>query len=543
MTNDQETNPSPADKPRALATALEESLRRDKARRFRKGDHVAGRIYKVGETMAFIDLGGRSEGMLDLAEHRKPDGTLDLEEGQEIEGIVVEVAANGVLLKRTLVTQQENVAQLAAAHAAGISVPAKVTGFNKGGLELDLFGLRAFCPGSQIDLHKTEDFTPFVGQTHQFRIQEISPDGKKIVLSRRVLLQEEHAKQISELKAKLVPGAIVHGKVVRLQPFGAFIDLGGIEGLCHVTELTRARIHDASEVVKVGDELDVQILKVEEVADKTGRPTDRIALSRKALEQDPWADVATRFPVGTKLTGKVSRLQPFGAFIEVAPGVDGLVHISEIANKRIEHPREVLKEGEEVQATVLAVEPEKKRLSLTLKEPRKAEPRPPKPVAKAPGPRRDAGPRPSRRQKEAPAAAGHSEAAAAEKVPAAPPKPQKPRYNRGEVHDTTVDKVEPFGVFVTLPGGGRALVPNSELGVQKNADQKIDFRKIFPAGTPIRVAIIQVDARGQIRASKVEAEKADERSMVREWASEQKKAGVGGFGTLGDLLRKANLGK
>jgi small subunit ribosomal protein S1 len=526
---------------------LEESLRKEKAKRFRKGDRVSGRIYKVGETMAFVDLGGRSEGLLDLAEHRRPDGTLDLEEGQEIEGIVVDVAANGVLLKRSLVTQKESVAQLIAAHEAGITVPAQVTGYNKGGLELELFGLRAFCPGSQIEAHKVDDFSSYVGQTYQFRIQEVSADGKKIVLSRRALLAEEHDRQVAELKAKLTPGAIVKGKVVRIQPFGAFIDLGGIEGLCHVSELTRARIHDANEAVKVGDELDVQILKIEETPDKSGRSTERIALSHKVLEQDPWADVTTRFPVGSKVTGKVMRLQPFGAFIEVAPGVDGLVHVSEIANKRIEHPREVLKEGQEVEATVLVVEPDKKRLALTLKEARKPEPRarPEGKPGEARGPRgarpAGAGPRPPRKpSRPTPTAAADGGAPAPE---AAAAKPAKPRYARNEVHDAVVEKVEPFGVFVTLPGGGKALVPNSELGVSKNADQKIDYRKIFPAGATLRVAITQIDQRGQIRASKVEAEKADERALVREWASTQKPAGAGtkGFGTLGDLFGKIQI--
>lgn len=541
-----------------LASALEESLRKEKAKRFRKGDRVSGRIYKVGETMAFVDLGGRSEGLLDLAEHRHPDGTLDLEEGQEIEGIVVDVAANGVLLKRSLVTQKESVAQLIAAHDAGITVPALVTGYNKGGLELELFGLRAFCPGSQIEAHKVDDFSSYVGQTYQFRIQEVSADGKKIVLSRRALLSEEHDKQIAELKAKLTPGAIVKGKVVRIQPFGAFIDLGGIEGLCHVSELTRARIHDANEAVKVGDELEVQILKIEDTTDKGGHKTERIALSHKLLEQDPWADVATRFPVGSKVTGKVMRLQPFGAFIEVAPGVDGLVHVSEIVHKRIEHPREVLKEGQEVEATVLVVEPDKKRLALTLKEPRKPEPRPARAEGKPGEQRGGRGARPSgpggarapgagqrpppRRPAHAPPAEGAAPADAAASA-AAPPKPAKPRYARNEVHDAVVEKVEPFGVFVTLPGGGKALVPNSELGVTKNADQKIDYRKIFPAGATVRVAITQIDQRGQIRASKVEAEKADERALVREWASTQKPAGSGakGFGTLGDLFGKIQI--
>jgi small subunit ribosomal protein S1 len=557
MTDDKLTSPAPVDASGALASALEESLRKEKARRFRKGDRVSGRVYKLSESMAFIDLGGRSEGMIDLTEHRRPDGTLDFEEGTQLEGIVIDVAANGVLLRRALISQEESVAQLAAAQAAGIPVQAKVTAFNKGGLELELFGLRGFCPSSQVDVHKVEDLSTFVGQTHQFRISEVSPDGKKIVLSRRAMLQEDHDRKIAELRARIVPGATFKGKVVRIQPFGAFVDLGGIEGLCHVTELTRTRVHDANAAVKVGDEIDVQVLKVDDTTDKNGKKLERIALSHKGFEQDPWADVAARFPVGSKVTGKVARLQPFGAFIEVAPGIDGLVHISAIVDRRIEHPRDALKEGEEVTATVLVVEPDKKRLSLSIKEPRKAEapaaPTESKPRRAGPG-GFGAGARDAK-QAQAPRAEGkprrtesrpaRAEGAHAEGAEAAPKAPPRPHYAVNQVHDAIVEKVEPFGVFVTLPGGGRALIPNNELGVNKNADQKVDYRKFFSAGATVRIAITQIDQRGQVRASKVEAERSDERAMVKEWSSTQKKStsGGAGFGTFADLFKKANLGK
>src|SRR5262249_5926508 len=152
MTDEKVAPPPAANAEASLANALEETLKKDKARKFRKGDRVHGRVIKITESMAFVDLGGKGEGMLDLTELRKPDGSLDLEEGQQIEGIVVDVAANGVLLKRSLITVAESVQQIMAAKDAGITVPAKVTGFNKGGVELDLFGLRAFCPGSQFDV-------------------------------------------------------------------------------------------------------------------------------------------------------------------------------------------------------------------------------------------------------------------------------------------------------------------------------------------------------------------------------------------------------
>lgn len=531
----------------ALASAVEESLRKDKARKFRKGDRVRGRVHKITDSMAFVDLGGKTEGMLDLSEVRRPDGTLEIEEGHPVEAIVIDVAANGVLLKRALIPLNESVEQLKAAQEAGLPVQAKVTAFNKGGLELDLFGLRAFCPASQVEVKKVDDLSAYVGQTMTFLLQEVSSDGKKIVLSRRALLQDDHDKQLAEAKAKVVVGATLRGKVVRVQPFGAFIDLGGVEGLCHVTELTRARIHDASDAVKVGDELEVTVLKVEDTTDKHGKRLERIALSHKSFEKDPWAEVAARFTVGDKVPGRVVRLQPFGAFIELSPGIDGLAHISALSDKRIEHPREAVKEGDAVEAWVLAVEPDKQRISLSLKEPKKAEPRRERPEAdrgeKGTVKRFD----PSSRQPQAGQPAR----------PARPPRAPRPEgapadggaakgsYKTGQVHDGIVEKVETFGVFVTLPGGGKALVPNSELGVVKNADQKIDFRKFFKAGDTLRVAITETGGRG-LKASKVEADRADERSMVREWTQTQAPktdTGKKGFGTFADLLRKANVVK
>jgi len=242
-------------------------------------------------------------------------------------------------------------------------------------------------------------------------------------------------------------------------------------------------------------------------------------LSRKALEKDPWLDAGERFPVGSKVSGRIARLQPFGAFVELAPGIDGLVHISEMSDRRIAHPKDVVAEGAEVQVTVLAVEPERKRIALTLKDHASQAAAEEEPERRPQ--RREGGERRPRPEREA--------------------RPERPRYEEGAVLDATVEKIEAFGVFVTLPGGGRALVPNMELGTQKGADH----RKIFPVGSALKVALIAADHRGQLRASKIEAEKAEERAAVRDWAATQKGSERGGgFGTsMADLLRKANLVK
>lgn len=516
MSEEHSNVPAAAEDADPLANALEESLRKDRARRFRKGDRVSGRVYKIGENMAFVDIEGRGEGMLDLADLRRPDGTLEVEEGSEIEALVVDAAANGVFLKKALMPAKESVEQLMAASQAGLPVQAKVTGVNKGGLELDLFGLRAFCPSSQIELHKPENLAPYVGETYTFRIMEVKEDGSKIVLSRRALLKEEEDARLAEVKAKIVPGAVLQGRVTRLQPFGAFVDLGGIEGLVHLTELSRGRAQHPSDVVQAGEEIEVQVLKVEETADKSGRKTERISLSRKALEKDPWEEAAERFPVGTKVKGKVVRLQPFGAFIEVASGLDGMAHISELADRRIEHPRDAVKEGDEVEATVLAIEPEKKRLSLSLREKR-----------------------PQPKGERAPKAAKGPQAA------------RPPRRDRGEGRDrkgprpdaqvveVTVEKVEHNGLTVALPDGGKATISNMDLSAPKNAD----YRKLFPPGTTLKAAVVGKDPRtGIARASVKEAERQEERAAVRDWNAQQKAEQKGRFGnSFADLLKKANL--
>lgn len=524
MTEENNDSLADAETASSLANVVEESLRKEKARRFRKGDRVKGHVTRITESMALVGLDGGSEGMLDLERLRREDGTLDIAEGDFVEAIVTDVAANGLLLEKALVTESESLEQLAAAQAAGLPVQATVVGHNKGGLELELYGVRGFCPASQIDLHRVDDMTSYVGQTFAFRLQEVS--GRKVVLSRRALLEEARAERREKRRAELQPGAILKGIVTRLQPFGAFVDLGeGFEGLVHQTELTRGRLQAPAQVVSPGDEIEVQLLEVTTSPDKSGRPVERFALSRKALEKDPWENATERFPVGARVKGKVVRLQPFGAFIELAEGIDGLAHISTLAPKRIEHPSEVVSVGDEVEAFVLAVEPEKQRLSLSLKDPA-AKREPTRPRADDRQPRSD---RPERSRRPT---RGKPEGGGSTTSPI------------GSVHDAVIEKVEPFGIFVTLPDGGRALVPNRELSVPPEPGQAATRRKGLSPGDPLRVAITE-SRRGELKASQLEAERADERAQLREWSKGQKAEGGGksGFGTLGDLFGNVRLGK
>ena len=224
-----------------------------------------------------------------------------------------------------------------------------MTGLNKGGAEVQVAGMRAFCPLSQLDLRYVENPQQFVGQKLLFKVNRLEEGnrggrGPNIVLSRRQLLEEEQQTRASETREKLQVGAVLTGRVTSLTTYGAFIDLGGIEGMLHVSEIGHSRTTHPQDVFTVGQEVEVQVIKIEKGKDEK-RP-ERISLSRRALESDPWNDAASRFPEGTEATGKVMRLETFGAFIELAPGLEGLVHISEMgAGRRLNHSREAVAAG------------------------------------------------------------------------------------------------------------------------------------------------------------------------------------------------------
>ena len=236
----------------------------------------------------------------------------------------------------------------------------------KGGVEVQVAGVRAFCPASQVDLRFIDDLKELVGQRLDFRITRLEGGRRpNLVLSRRAILEEEQRQQALETRAQLTEGAMLAGTVTSLKDYGAFVDIGGIEGMIHVSELAHGHVKHPSEILSVGQPVEVSVLRIEPPRDAKSR--ERIALSIRALARDPWSDAEQDFAVGSQVRGTVSRLQPFGAFVELAPGIDGLVHISELgAGRRIGHPSEVLQVGEQVDATVLGVDLERRRISLSL---------------------------------------------------------------------------------------------------------------------------------------------------------------------------------
>ncbi len=331
-----------------------------KTKRPKIGDVVRGKVITVGKEAVFVDVGGKAEGQLDREQVTDKEGKLLVKIGDEIEARVTADAGGVLTLRTKLGRGPEARAELAQAQELGIPVEGLVTEVVKGGVSVDVAGVRGFCPASQVDNRFVEDLSVFVGQRLTFRVTRY--EGRNLVLSRRALLDEEKEKRAVETRKNLVPGAVIRGKVVGFKPFGAFVDLGGVEGMLHVSELGFQRVEKPEDVLSLGQELDVAILKVE-----PGEKGDRISLSLKALANDPWNDTTASLHEGSRVKGTVTRLQPFGAFVEIAPGVEGLVHISELgAGRRINHPKEVVSIGQQVEASVLAIDPEKRRLSLSL---------------------------------------------------------------------------------------------------------------------------------------------------------------------------------
>jgi small subunit ribosomal protein S1 len=372
-----------------------------------------------------------------------------------------------------------------------IPVEGRVSGVVKGGFEVNLSGIRAFCPLSQIDLAFCEKPEEQVGAKYPFRIMEIKEKGKNIIVSRRVLMEEEREKKSKETLARLKPDLECEGKVMKLTAFGAFVDIGGIEGMVHISEISHGRIGHPSEILKPGQQVKVKVMKIE--ADKEGRP--KISLSVKALEPDSW-DKGLGFEEGEIIHGKISRLTDFGAFVEVAPGVDGLVHISEISYDRIPHPSKLLKEGELVDVLVMGIDRDMHRISLSIKE------------------------------------------VTIKKKMDMEEGSDKVRLEIGQILKGIVEDSKPYGLFVRLPQFGarvRGLLPLEEL----RESERGDVKKKFPKGQEIQVEIISIDEKGRIRLSQRAMEEREDRKDYEKFVEKEEKGGK--LGTLGEIFKDFKL--
>ncbi|MGE5608305.1 MAG: S1 RNA-binding domain-containing protein [Bacillota bacterium] len=377
----------------------------------------------------FVDLGGKNQGIATLSQFEKEPAV-----GQEMDFHVDHLDSREGLLILTLkgaVSTNVTWENL----EVGQIVEGSVTGMNKGGLELQIKNMRGFMPAGQVDLYFQKDISIFIGQRMKVEVTQFDREKKNLIVSRRNILEREKEEAKTKLLAELTEGQIRRGTVRSVMEYGAFVDLGGLDGLLHVSEMSYRRVKNPAEVVKVGDVVDVKITKID-------KATGKLSLSLKQAMADPWQNASERYPVGTAITARVSRIEAFGAFLEAEEGIEGLLPVSEISWQRIRHPQDVLKEGETVRVVVISLDPAAKRMSFSLKQ------------------------------------AGGDPWANVET-----------RFMRDMVVPGKVTRVADFGAFVELEPGIEGLVHISELSNQRVRTTG-DVAKV---GQEVRVRILDVD--------------------------------------------------
>ncbi|GAA3793803.1 30S ribosomal protein S1 [Qipengyuania pelagi] len=329
-----------------------------------EGRVVKGTVTAIENGMALIDVGLKSEGRVDLKEFMRGEDAHGLTVGSEVEVFVdrVENADGEAMLSRDRARREAAWDKLESEFGEGKRVEGRIFGRVKGGFTVDLDGAVAFLPGSQVDIRPVRDVTPLMDMAQPFQILKMDRRRGNIVVSRRAVLEETRAEQRSELINDLTEGQVIDGVVKNITDYGAFVDLGGIDGLLHVTDMSYKRVNHPSEMIEIGQTVTVQIIRINE-------DTQRISLGMKQLESDPWDGVSAKYPVGMKLTGTVTNITEYGAFVEIEPGIEGLVHVSEMSwTKKNVHPGKIVSTSQEVEVMVLEVDSEKRRISLGLKQ-------------------------------------------------------------------------------------------------------------------------------------------------------------------------------
>lgn len=446
----------------------------------RVGDKVSGEIISIGMDNVFLNTGTKIDGAVDKAELLDENGELPYEVGDTLEMYVVALDENEIRLSRAL-SGIGGLNQLRDAHQGKVPVEGNVTEQVKGGFRVGVMQHRAFCPVSQIDTKYVEHPEDYVGQTHRFLITRFEEDGRNIVVSRRELLTKEQEKVKKEFLETAETGMVTEGRVTSLMPYGAFVELfPGVEGLVHVSELSWSRVEKPEEVVRVDDSVRVKVLSIEP-GKKPGEL--KISLSMKQLSGDPWDTLADSFQAGDKIQGKVTRLMDFGAFVEIAPGIEGLVHISEMSyTRRVLRPDEVVQEGEEVDVAIKDVDMEKRRISLSIRD-----------------------------------AAGDPWLGIEEKYPV------------GTRTEGTLEKKESFGYFITLEPGITGLMPRSRISKSAGA-AALDKLKVGD-----RISFLVEEVHPSDRKMTLAPGDAKEEGNWREYAKGKESS----LGSLGEKLQQA----
>lgn len=330
------------------------------------GSKVSGTVSRIGSEFIFVDIGGKNEAMIKKVELTDENGEITVKEKDKITAYVVSNNDSETVLSKSISGHSSPIQDLYDALNNKVPVQGKVTGVNIGGLNLKIMGHRAFCPISQIDVKFTEDVNSYLGKNLDVVITRITEGGRNIVVSRIPLLEEGLRTKLDELENLAAQKKVLQGKISKITEFGLFVDLGGLEGLVHISEVSWERAEKLDESFKVGQDVEVIILKVEK---KQPIRNSKISLSIKQVFDNPWDSVSEKFSVGQSVQGKVTRITNFGAFVELVPGIEGLVHISEMSwIKRVHHPSEVVQEGNSVQVNILGIDEKKKSISLSLKD-------------------------------------------------------------------------------------------------------------------------------------------------------------------------------
>jgi small subunit ribosomal protein S1 len=444
------------------------------------GDQLQGTVISIGEKSVFIDTGTKIDGVVDRDELLDEEGNLTCAVGDTLTLFVVRRTENEIVLSKAM-SGVGGLNLLMDAFASKIPVEGKVTATCKGGFTVQMMQRRAFCPVSQMDTHYVEDTESFVGNTYEFLITRLEEKGRNIVVSRRQLLERQQKEAAKEFMEKVAVGDILQGKVVRIKEFGVFVELvPGVEGMVHISEMAWTRVARPEDVVSLDDVVKVRLLGSEQL--NNGQL--KLSLSMKQAMGDPWDEVSERFKPGDKVVGKVMRCAPFGAFVELIPGVEGLVHISEMSyTKRVLKPEDEVSPGEAVTVIIKSIDAEKRRISLSIRE-------------------------------------THGD----------PWSDVADKYAKGQTVQGIIEKKEPFGYFVQLEPGVTGLLPQSLLRASNHAAD-IEKKQV---GEPITVRVETVNP-----ADRKISLAPGQGKETGEWKSFSRPAAPSSLGNLGDLLKQA----
>ena len=345
-------------------SALLDNYEKETAASKQEGEIVRGTVVGISDQYVLVDIGYKSEGVVAREEFVDRQGNITVKRGDEVDVLIksLENQEGYAILSRAAAMQQQSWDRLRRAHQVHETITGRVVERIKGGLKIDLEGVAAFLPGSQIDVRPVRNLETFMNQDIEVRVIKINRKRGNVVVSRKAVLEESTNKKKSETLGNIEEGVVLEGAVKNITDYGAFIDLGGIDGLLHIIDMSWGRIQSPADIIKIGDQIQVKVLKFD-------RDKERISLGYKQLMPDPWQSVAERFPKGSHVSGKVVSLTDYGAFIEIEPGVEGLVHVTEMTwSKRLKHPSKLLSIGQEVEAVVLDVDSHNRRISLGLKQ-------------------------------------------------------------------------------------------------------------------------------------------------------------------------------